>query len=350
MHIMRLFSLFALLLLVFSLTLILQKWVGGTTVYVPELAERRQQLHEAIFHNRLPHGSSSWTELGANGVNIRVGTVYFAEFLHRAFGFSVLNIYKSLDTIALFGALLLVFFYLKQTSPLPYALIGLLYVTSVLPLTYFFGYFHPWDRVSLVCWAALLMLLRRGRLKAFTALLILSVVVKYDTILLPALYFLSTVTKQNRRQVAVRSALLFALTFGVWAGLRLLLPGGFEERHLLAQLLSNLRDFGATWYAYPPLLGLGLAILLALAGVRWSDRFALASVAFGFLLLVPLFTTTNFIEMRAEMPVLLLMLPSALAALRVLCEGEARSEYKSCFHPAGEPAGPPRQSNKKGSS
>jgi hypothetical protein len=340
---MRLYSLLALLLLVSSLTLVLQKWVGGVTVYQPELAERRQILHEAIFHNRLPHGSSSWTEAGANDVNVRVGTVYFVEFLHRASGFNVLTIYQVLDTVALFAALLLVFGYLRQTNQPPYALIGLLYVAAILPLTYFFGYFHPWDRVSLACWAGLLMLLRNERLIAFAVLLVASIIIKYDTVLLPTLYFLAKVTRQNWPQVALRAALLFALSFGVWIGLRLLLPGGFEERHLIAQLLSNLRDFRATWYAYPPLLGLGLSILLAFAGLRWSDRFSRASVVFGLLLLVPFFTRSNFIEMRAEMPVLLLMLPSALAALRVLCEGEGHAEGTSDLHAAGEPTGPQPQ-------
>ena len=84
---MRIYRSCALLLLVFSLTLISQKWVGGATVYLPELEGRRQLLHEAIYQNRLPQGFSSWTELGANDVNVRVGTVYFVESLHRASGF-----------------------------------------------------------------------------------------------------------------------------------------------------------------------------------------------------------------------------------------------------------------------
>jgi len=318
-----------LLLLIASLTLVLQRWVGDVTIYRPELAERRQLLHEAILHNRLPQGNATWTELGANDLNVRIATVYFAEWVHRATGFNVQKIYKSLDTIALFAALLLLFAYLRMTSKPSFALVGLLYVAAILPLTYFYGYFHPWDRASLVCWVALLMLLRRERLVAFAVLLAVSIPIKYDTILLPGLYFLAKITRHTWPQVVVRSALLFALSFGIWMGMRLLLPGGFEERHLMAQLLSNLRDFQSTSYGYPPLLGLALPILLALGGIQWSDRFSRASVVFGLLLLVPFFTRSNFIEIRAQIPVILLMLPSALMALRFLCEGEPDAKARS---------------------
>jgi hypothetical protein len=308
------------MLLAAVLTLVVQKWVGDVTIYRPELAERRQLLHEAILHNQIPEGFASWTELGANDDNVRIGTVYFAEWLHRAMGVSVLKTYKALDTLALFVGLLLLFAYLLQTNQPPYALVGLLYVAAILPLTYFIGYFHPWDRVSLACWIALLMLLRQQRLIAFAVLLAVTVPIKYDTILLPGLYFLATVNRSNWRLISFRTALLFALSFGIWVGLRFALPGGFEERHLVAQLRSNLHDFREAWYAYPPLLALALPIALALGGLRKSERFARASVVFGLLLLVPFFTRSNFIEIRAELPVLLLILPSALTALGTFCE------------------------------
>jgi hypothetical protein len=318
-----------LVFLVASLTFVLQNWVGEVTIYRPEIADGRQMLHEAILNNRLPEGHTSWKELGANDTNTRVGTVYFAESVHRVTGLGVLKIYKFLDTVSLFAALLLLFAYLRQTSPPVDAFVGLLYVAAILPLTYFLYYFHPWDRVSLVCWIALLVLLRRQRLVAFTVLLAISMVIKYDTILLPGLYFLANAARDNWPRIVLRTVLLFAFTFGIWIGMRILLPGGFEERDLVAQLLHNLRAFRSTLYVYPPLLGLCLPIILGLVGLRWSDRFSRASVAFGLLLLVPFFTRSNFIEIRAEMPVLVLLLPSALIALRVLCEGELDGNVRS---------------------
>lgn len=318
----RIYSFILLIMLAGSLTLVLQKWVGDVTLYQSDLKERRLMIHEAILHNRLPPGRATWEETGSNGTNTRVAVVYLAESIHRASRVNIMTAYRLIDTVALFAALLLLFAHLRQSAPPAYALLGLLYTAAVLPLTYFFSYFHPYDRVSLLVWIALLMLLRSGRLVAFTVLLAASVPVKHDTILLPGLYFLSNVNRDNWPRVIRNTALMFAVSFGTWIALRLLLPGGYEERQLIVQMWRNLDAVRATLPAYPPLLCFSVPVILALIGLRWSDRFARASVAFGFLLLVPLVVLTNFIEVRAEMFVLVLMMPSALTALRILCEGD----------------------------
>ncbi|MGH7766589.1 MAG: hypothetical protein ACREQP_03985, partial [Candidatus Binatia bacterium] len=314
----RITSFILLILLAGVLTLVSQTWVGNVTRYQPDFAEKQQILHDAILYNRLPPGQTSWTEMGANGTNTRVATVYFAEALHRITNLSILKVYWMIDTVALFVTFLLLFAYLRQTSSPIYSLVGLLYVAAILPLTYLFAYFHPWDRVSLVCWIALLILLRSERLVSFTFLLAVSITVKYDTLLLPGLYFLANVTWDNWPRIALRSALMFAVSFGTWIGMRLFLPGGFEERHILAQLFRNLGDFRSTLFSYPPLLGFLIPMILAFAALRWADRFSRASVWFGVLLFVPLIIATNFMEIRAEMPILILLLPSALMALRSL--------------------------------
>src|SRR5437868_11233242 len=208
----HIYPLLLLVILSGALTLTLQKWIGEVTLYQPALAERKMALHEAILRNRLPE-HTSWTQLGAaNGSNIRIAPVYFAEAVWRATGLSVLKTYKLIDTIALFVTFLLLFAYLHQTSSTVYALVGLLYVAAILPLTYFFAYFQPWDRPSLVCWLALLMLLRRQRLVAFTVLLAFSITIKYDTLLLPGLYLFANATRRNWRQPALRSALMCAVS------------------------------------------------------------------------------------------------------------------------------------------
>jgi hypothetical protein len=295
------------------------------TRYQTDFAERQQKLHNAILHNRLPAGHSSWGEIGANGTNTRVATVYLAEALHRITDLGTLKIYKMIDTVAVFVTFLLLFAYLRQSSPPVYSLVGLLYVAAIFPLTYFFVYFQPWDRVSLVCWIALLILLRLERLIAFTFLLAVSITVKYDTLLLPGLYLLANITWSNWRRIALRSGLMFAVSFGIWIGMRVFLPGGFEERHIVAQLLRNLSDIHSTLFSYPPLLAFLIPMILAFGAVRWADRFSRASVWFGMLLFAPLIFATNFIEIRAEMPILILLLPSALVALRSLCGEEANA-------------------------
>lgn len=313
----RIYSVLLLFLLAGSLTLVLQKWVGGATIYHPGFADARRVLHESIFHNQLPPGRSSWSELGANGTNIRIATVYLAEAAHRISKFDVLRIYKWVDTVALFASFLLLFVYLRQTSPPIYALVGILYFAAILPLTYFFSYFHPWDRVSLACWIALLMLLRSGRLIAFAVLLAITITVKFDVILLPGLYFLAKINRENAKEVLFRTALLFALSFGIWFGLRGLFPGGREAGDMAAQLLENWSVFRSTLFSYPPLLGFVVPIILAFIGFRWSDRFSRASVIFALSLFI-VFLRVNFIEIRAQMPLLALLLPSALIGLRAL--------------------------------
>jgi hypothetical protein len=235
----------------------------------------------------------------------------------------VLKVYRLLDTVALFAVLGLLFFYLRQTAPPSHSVAGFLYVAAILPLTYFFAYFQPWDRVSLACWIGLIMLLRAKRLIAFTVLLAFSMTIKFDTILLPGLYLLANISRDNWRRVVLRSALMFGVSFAVLVGLIVLLPRGFEGGSMAAQLLINLRGLRATLFSYPPLLGFLLPFILAVIGLRQADRFSRACVAFGTLLLVPLVASTNFIEIRAELPMLVLLLPAACKGLAILCREES---------------------------
>ncbi|MFH1612836.1 MAG: hypothetical protein ABIB46_03815 [bacterium] len=321
----RIYSLFFLILLAGSLTLILQKWVGSVTLYQPSFCGRKQVLHKAILYNLLPPGHTTWTELGANGVNIRIATVYFAEGIHRVTNFNILTIYKWIDTIAIFASFLLLFAYLRKTSSLSYSLIGLLYVAAILPLTYFFAYFHPWDRVSLALWIILLMLLRSKRLIFFTSLLVITITVKYDTVLLPGLYILANITWGNWFRIVLRSIIMFSVSLGTLISLYIFSPDGFKNVNIIDLLFKNLKNICETQFSYPPLLGLFIPISLAIIGFRRADRFSRASVVFGILLCVLLIFTTNFIEIRAEMPILLLMLPSAIISLQVLCEGDLKT-------------------------
>lgn len=316
----RIRALLLLMALSGSLTLILQRWVGGATLYQQSLSDQREMFHKAILLNRIPPPYTSWQQVGAQRLNVRIATVYFAEFVHRLTKLNVLRVYELIDTVALFFLFLLLFVYLQETSPAIYALTGLLYVAAILPLTYFLVIFAPWDRVSLVCWIALVMLLRSQRLVAFTVLLAISITVKFDTIVLPGLYFLAHITLGNWPRIVLRSIAMFGVGVAVLMGLRILLPGGFGDRTVVTQLQINLHNFRSTPLSYPPLLVFVVPLILAFMGLRWSDHFSRISACFGVLLFVPFLLATMFIEVRAQMPVLVLVLPSALTALRVLCE------------------------------
>jgi hypothetical protein len=306
-----------LLVLSAAITLTMQVWVGGSTIYSPELQERRARLHDMILHNRAqsPHETAT---LSVNSTNIRVGAVYLAEGIHRATGMSVLRAYRLIDTVALFIALPLVFWLYRRVSSREHALLAMLYVGAILPLTYYLFYFHPWDRPMLVLWILMIACIRDDRPLVLAALLAVSIVVKFDALFLPGLYFLVYARRDNLVNVAGRTAGLFAVTFGTYTALRLIFPGGSAVGDTLWQIKTNFAHMAEFNVGYPPMLGLALPVLLALIGWRHADRFARASAVFAAGLACIYFVNSNFVELRAEMPVLLLILPAALAGLRVL--------------------------------
>src|SRR5262249_1548434 len=92
-----------------SITLINQVWVGQLTIYAPNEAPQRERLHQMILSNRLPEGVQSWSSLGANGLNVRLLTVWSAEGLHRSTALSLEYSYWIIETGALFLCCVLLF-------------------------------------------------------------------------------------------------------------------------------------------------------------------------------------------------------------------------------------------------
>ena len=319
------------LLVMFSLTttLTLQKWVGGATIYAPDLEAKRLVLHRAILTNTLPAGVSSWGGMGANGINVRIATVYAAEAIARVTHLPILHVYRLIDTgcLALFFPLL--FYFLRRWVRDEYALVGVMYTASILPLTYFLHAFHPWDRPSLLIWLVILQLLVSEHLWAFVIALALSLLIKFDTILVPALFFLIYFRREHPWRTIAATAALFMLTFGTFAGLVVKFPGGASSRHIDVLLRTNLADVQALGVTYPPLLAFLLPVILAVIGFRASDRAARACVVFAIGMTVVFLLQTNFQEVRAELSLLLLILPSALVGLRSVLSDSSDSNFQS---------------------
>src|SRR5216683_2791439 len=103
----RIHALLLLIVLAGSLTLALQRWVGGATLYQESQSGRREVFHKAILQNRIPPPYTSWQQVGAIRVNIRIATVYLAESVHRLTNLNVLKVYELIDTLALFFSFLL---------------------------------------------------------------------------------------------------------------------------------------------------------------------------------------------------------------------------------------------------
>ncbi|HEX6315119.1 MAG TPA: hypothetical protein VFZ73_09685 [Gemmatimonadaceae bacterium] len=302
---------FVAVLLAGSITLTQQKWVGGVTLYAPEHQARRDVIHQSILTNELPDSVRNWSSLGANGLSARLLVVMAAEGIHRATGSSLRRSYLFIETVALFACCLLLYAFLEQYAGIPFALAGLLYFGTVLPLTYLNHYFHPWDRPSIATWLLALIFAWRRSWVALAVVLAIGVAIKYDIVVFPLLVFLAFRTTDPPRVNLARAGGLMAVTGFTYALLRWFAPNGFEPRPLGAQVARNLEALSQTLYLYPPLLALGLPAVLAAVGYSRSDQFARACVWLAVVVAAILFLQTNFVEFRAEVPLLLLLLPSA---------------------------------------
>jgi CoA transferase family III len=307
----------ALLLVVSAavLTLVLQYWVGRATIYSEEFAGKRSELHTAILKNEPPQGGL-WHHVGANGDNTRVFAVYLAELLRWSTALPVSKGYFLIDSVALFLTLVLLFFYGRRWVSEPYCVIGLLYFGCMAVLTYQLHFFHPWDRLWLLSWIVLIMLVWDDRLVPLALLLPIAVSVKWDIAVLPVLYWLTYVSKANWRRVTLLTAGLLGVSFGAFGLLITIRPGGFDLRTTVVQQLAlNWDDFTALRLAYPPLLLFTVPLALAVLGLPDADRRVKASALFGVLLFVPLALKTYAAEVRAEMATFVLLLPAALLGL-----------------------------------
>lgn len=312
------------LLVIFCLftTLGLQFWVGGATIYSPQLSGSRDALHAAILNNRPPAGRT-WESVGARNTNTRIAAVYLAEGMHRVSGASVAVCYWIIDTLALWLALVLLFVFLRQWFDAVYSALGLLYLVSILPLTYFLHYFHPWDRLSLALWIVIGLNIKRDRPLAVAFAIAVAMLVKYDVVVAPALYWLAHVSRAQFKRVGVRALLFAVVSFGVLVALLALFRGGssgsFTEHSLVAQVVKNGRTALSRGLSYPPLLVHVLPVCLAAYGWRRADQVARACFAFGLGILVPIWMiASNFEEVRAELALVVLALPNALYGLHRL--------------------------------
>jgi hypothetical protein len=345
-----------LIALIGSITIGLQWWVGDATIYSKELEGKRELMHSAILTNVAPQ-NGSWADIGAASLNIRIGTIYLAEGLRKVTGAPVTVVYKSIDTVFLFCCMIGLFFYLRRWLPDPYCLIGLLYFCVALPLTYFQHFFQPWDRIQLATWIVLLYLVRERQLWALAACLAVSMLIKFDTVLLPGLYFMTYISHAQWRRVSLETAALFAVSFGVYLTLKVLLPAPLDPPRFalngaVHQIQSNLATILSLNFRDPPFLVFVIPVCLALFGIRSRERFLQASVLFAFGLSLIWFVFTVGSEVRAQLAALVLILPAALLSLRSLLENadeyaEARQPSTLCSTRDGNGAANPRVPSSK---
>lgn len=310
-------GLLSLLWLLACVTILLQSWVGDGTIYKRELENQREQFHFGILKNEAP-GGNGWSAVGANSIQKRVGVVYLAEGLRRVSGLPVGKVYKLLDSCFMFVGLVALFFLLRRWLSDVASLIGVLYFCVMLPLTYLHQLFHPWDRLQLVIWIVLLYLIVERRFLLLALALPISVMVKFDTLLLPLLYLgLHLDGKKPAGRVWLETLALFIIVVGSDSLLGKLFPdpqasSRFSLAALGAMVGANLYKAWEQGLRYPPLLIHVLPLVLALAGLGSKGRYAVVATAFAVLLCSVFAALTNFEEVRAQMMVTVLLLPAAL--------------------------------------
>lgn len=326
----RLGRLTLLIWLMATVSIGLQGWVGDQTIYSKQFESLRESAHFGILANEAP-GGAGWAAVGGLTVEKRIGVVYLAEGIRKLTKLPVGEIYKLLDTVFLFAFLTGLLFYLRRWVPDVYCLVGVLYVSTMLPMTYFLHVFHPWDRLQLAIWIGLLHLIHARQFAALAVGLFISVLVKFDTVLIPFFYFAVHLTPRQWKKTCVESLALLLLAFGTYAALGHLYPApldtsaGYNLETAFSQVHKNIQTIIAMNLRFPPLLVHVLPLFLALFFLQTKARFVWASVAFGFGLSAVFFMFSNYEEVRAHMVVLVLVLPSALLTLKTLIDGEPRA-------------------------
>jgi len=297
-------------------------YVGDFLIYANDVAGKREAMHHAIFTNT-PIGSS-WTEHGANGTNIRILSVYLVEAAHKLTGLDYRKLYILLDMGALLAALLVLFAFLRTTFEAPYCLIAILFFGSILPMTYAFHFYHPWDRLGLLLWVLTIWAMRDDRLILSGMLLVIAILNKHDALVLPALYFMGHISVAHWRRTFIRAGTLFLLAVLTFALLKYYLPSEAGGKSIVDQLIRNLDKVISMNITYPPLLGFSIPIFLMLYGWRNANQFTKASCLLALMtLLGPLLLLSNFHELRAEMGVMVLLIPAALLGLKNWLEPES---------------------------
>jgi hypothetical protein len=318
-----------LLLLALVLATTLQEYVGKPVLYTDPHWESAEVLHRAILEGRPPEGMT-WRQLGANSTSHRVLVPLLAQALSGLTGVALRRVYYAIDSSALVALFALLFLYLRRWLPVGWSLVGVLYLAAVLPTTYHYFYFHPWDRVSALVWLAALWGVRERRPLVLALVLAVGMLVKFDLLFVPLLYGAASWGGESRRRTLLVTAGLLLATFGVLGLATALRPDAAGAGYLgrvREQVAVNVAGARESGWAYAPLL---LLLLPAACGVayrptaedahprflRWLAPFAL--------LHLPLYAlASTFREARAMVPLALLLLPPALLWARARFEGAA---------------------------
>ncbi len=296
-------------------TVVQMHYVGEVTIYRAEIAEKRLTVHRAIvdYDSGRPE---FWTSTGTETQASRFAIPVAIDHIHRITGQPVNLLYKALDAVCLFLLLIAVHALLRSWLDSTSSLLGMFIFIVILPISFSFHYYQPWDRATQLLWTLSFLAIRYDRPLLLYALVPINAFVKFDAILTPGVYFLSRIGAGNWRRLSLHSAILVALAAFPIALVVYLRPDAFPPRGL--SLSINLWDMAKLHISHPAVLVYLQLVVLGYIGRHRADRMALAFFACALLLLVPHFMLTIFKELRAQIYIAILMLPAALLGLEAL--------------------------------
>jgi hypothetical protein len=331
----RFYLLFCFALLCLSIAITNTYYVGDLTIYQEANSATRLNCHYAILNNAMPEGG--WFANRMNGVNVRISTIYLVEAVHNLTGSSVLSVYRSLDLVFISATLFLSFFFFRSIVTPGVAFTGVMYFAWLLPLTYAYHNYHPWDRIGWFFWLLAIWSVRLNRPYVLGFIIALGITIKFDILAVAGLYFLVWLNLKNWKRVTVTTSAISLVGIAVLVLLNYFRPGGFDAEGGLGIAYRIKRiywQFSAHPIDYPGALAFVTVFLLAPLGLASRNRFAIASFCYGAFLLCYISFRANPLEFRAQMGFLLMMMPLTLIALdRIL-----KSELLRC--PSGQACDP----------
>ncbi|MDG2384169.1 MAG: hypothetical protein P8N76_21040 [Pirellulaceae bacterium] len=298
-------------------------YVGDATIYREDKQAENRAFHNNLLYNQLPEGG--WEAHGANGTNCRIFAIYLAETVHRYSGVDILRIYRSMDLIFIALTLFLSFFFFRSLVTTSTAIIGILYLGWILPLTYAFHVFHPWDRIGWFAWLLAIFAIRKDKPYLLAIIVVLGVTIKMDLLAVAGLYFLVYLNRTNWKRVTLTTAVISLMGIATLAFLSHCLPGGVDTDRvftLIGWMKNNYWVLCKHPIDHPAFLAFPTIFCVALMGLRSRNRFAIASFSYGLFLLSYIAKSNNFIEIRAQMGFVLLLLPLALIGLDRIFQAE----------------------------
>ena len=268
-------------------------------------------MHHAILTNTPPKGGS-WAAVGANGTNIRVAVVAVAERVRIATGLGLVRVYRLMDFVFLFSALIVIYCLLRKWNTVAGAMLGILLFSLYLPATMLFFYFHPWDRPSLLLWAICVLFAVNNKFGWFLLFFAIGIVVKFDSVIGLILYPVVNWINQPKPLLIRKSFAAAIVAVTTIVVLVVMIPGGFDGTNRQMLLSNNIHEMLSFGLFYPPVLVYGLLFGACLVGWKSSGWQMRALFMCGVAMLLPHILFTNFIEVRAQVGPILCMLPLAV--------------------------------------